>query len=343
LRVQRAGPTSPNGSGWRAAAAPLVGVVALIGVEAGLFARGHVLAGDIADAAIVVALLNVGRDPKTRGPSTRVTVTAAASRALAFVALIRVVALGLPLRNGSSALGTLVVAALVGIPAILASPYMGVSLLAMGAARFSPRQLRRAVTGLVAIVVGGLALGLLAYLVGAPALWAAGVPRTRALAALVAACAAALTEEVLFRGLVQVTLQRMVGGAGVLAASALFASTYLSVRPVALILTVALAGLLFGVAVAWTGSLRGAVLGHVMFVVAAGAVWPTLLGRTHPPRLPELGTTIALSVALAVVAVIALLRPVEAAPAPATEPSRRAPLREDEVLAAVTPNRGPGT
>ena len=141
---------------------------------------------------------------------------------------------------------------------------------------------------------------------------------------------------VVFRGLVQVTLQRMVGGAGVLAASGLFASTYLGVRPVALILTVALAGLLFGVAVAWTGSLRGAVLGHVLFVVAAGAVWPSLLGRSHPPRLPELATTIALSVALAVVAVIALLRPVVPAPAPSAEPSLRAPLHEDEVVVAVT-------
>ena len=153
-----------------------MGVAALIGVEAGLFARGHVLAGDIADAAIVVALLNVGGDPKTSAPSRRVTVTAAAARALAFVALIRVVALGLPLRDGSNALGTLVVAALVGVPAVLASPYMGVSLLAMGAARFSPRQSRRAVAGLVAIVVGGLVLGLLAYLVGAPALGRPGPP-----------------------------------------------------------------------------------------------------------------------------------------------------------------------
>ncbi len=296
-----------------------MGVAALIGVEAGLIARGHLLAGDIADAAIVVALLNVGRAPKASAPSAPVNVTIAAARALAFAALIRVVALGLPLRDGSNVLGTLVVTGLVGVPAIFAAPYLGVSLWAM-ATRFPPVGLRTAVAGLVAVAAAGLALGLVAYLAGAPDLWRAGASRNQVLVALVAACAAAAVEEVAFRGLVQVTLQRVAGRAGVLAASALFAATYVAIRPVALLLTIALAGLVFALSVAWTGRLQAAVVGHLLFVVGAGGLWPGVIGRRHPAGLSEPGTTIGLSVALAVVAAIVLLRPVAPAPAPAATP-----------------------
>jgi membrane protease YdiL (CAAX protease family) len=327
-----------RGSGWLLIGRPLLGVAALIGVEAGLFARGHILAGDIADAVLVIALLNVGRDANTSALSARADPGVAAVRALAFVALIRVVALGLPLRDGSNAFGTLVVAILVGVPAILAAPYLGVSLWAM-ATRLPPVRRPTAVAGLVVVAAAGLALGLVAYLVGAPALWRAGAPRNTVLVALVAACAAAAVEEVLFRGLVQVTLQRVAGRAGVLAASALFAAMYLSVRPAALVLTIALAGLLFAITVAWSGRLQGALLGHVFFVVGAGGLWPSVIGRSHPTWLSEPGTTIGLSVALAVLAAIVLLRPVASAPAPPAKPSASAYWRDDEVVVALTPNR----
>ncbi|MBV9535463.1 MAG: CPBP family intramembrane metalloprotease [Solirubrobacterales bacterium] len=124
--------------------------------------------------------------------------------------------------------------------------------------------------------------------------------------ALVAVAAASLTEELLFRGLVQSTLQRSIGRAGLLAATALFAATYLGLGPAALVMVVALAGLVFAVIVARTGNLTGAVAGHALFALGAGAFWPVLLGRRHHAWLQGPGVIVVVGVALAAMTVIAL-------------------------------------
>jgi membrane protease YdiL (CAAX protease family) len=134
------------------------------------------------------------------------------------------------------------------------------------------------------------------------------------LVALAAATAAAAVEEVVFRGLVQVTLQRVAGRAGLVAASALFAATYLDASRAALVLAFALAGLVFAYAVARTGTLAGAVGGHVLLAAGAGGLWPAVLGRSHLAWLHGAGTTIGLILALTLVAAIVLRRPPAAVP-----------------------------
>lgn len=101
---------------WREASLLLGCVGALIAAEIVLIAPGHLLAGDIADAILLVAFLQAA----PVGASSRITLpTSNAIRALALVPLVRVVSLGRPLRDGSIATGTLVVAILIGVTALL--------------------------------------------------------------------------------------------------------------------------------------------------------------------------------------------------------------------------------
>jgi hypothetical protein len=275
-------------------------VAAQIAVEAALIAPGHLLAGDIVDAALVLLLVSVTADAGVGDSSARGDAALLAMRALALVALIRVVGLGLPLHHRSDALGTLVVAVLIGYATIRAAPIVGVSRQMLLQIRSPLVQARTA--------AAGLALGLVAYLLGAPRLWPAGAPAGRVLVALLAAAAAATVEEVLFRGVVQVTLQRAAGRAGLLGAGLLFAATYLDLSPVALVMAIALAGFVFADAVARSGSLAGAVAGHGLLAVGAGGIWPALLGTEHPAWLHGTAATIGFGVAALGMAAIMLRR-----------------------------------
>jgi membrane protease YdiL (CAAX protease family) len=279
-----------RGSSWWLPGAPLLCVAALIAVEATLIAPGHLLAGDIVDAALVLFLVSVTAGTVVGERSMRPAAALLAMRALALVALVRVVGLGLPLHDGSEALGTLAVAVLIGFAAIRTGPLVGVSLRTLTQMR-SPL-VQAAAAG------AGLALGLVAYLLGAPRLWPQGAGAGRVLLGLIAAVAAAGVEEIVFRGVVQVSLQRAAGRAGLIGASLLFTATYLDLSTVALVMVLALAGLVFALSVAHSGTLTGAIAGHVLLAVGAGALWPVLLGRHHPAWLHEPGATIGLGVAV---------------------------------------------
>lgn len=283
---------------WLGASVVLLSVVVLIASEAALLAPGHTLAADIVSAVLVFTLLNGAVIASRSQRSPAAWVTARALQALALVALARVVGFGLPLRDASAAAATIVVAALIGLAAAWAAPSLGVSLRRLMAFRPSPDQAGAAVAGLV--------LGIAAYVVGAPTLWAPGAGGSAIVVALVAVVAAAVTEELLFRGLVQSTLQRSLGRAGLLAATALFASTYLDLGTAALVMVVALAGLVFSVIVARTGNLTGAVAGHALFALGAGAFWPVLLGRRNHAWVHGPGVTVVVGVALAAMTAIAL-------------------------------------
>jgi membrane protease YdiL (CAAX protease family) len=241
--------------------------------------------------------------PRPADGSVQSQAAGAAIRGLALIPLSRVVALGLPLRDGSDAAGLLVVALLVGFVALALAPAVGVIRRTLFAARLPLPHLRAALAGLV--------LGLAAYLLGAPVLWPAGAAGDRVLLGLVAAACAAGVEELVFRGIVQVTLQRALGRVGVLAGSALFASTYLGAGAAPLVLALALAGLVFAHTVARTGTLGGPIAGHVLLALGAGGIWPALLGRAHPSWLSQPGSTIGLAVAVVGMTAILLHRPVE--------------------------------
>jgi membrane protease YdiL (CAAX protease family) len=283
---------------WHYLIGPFLVVAMLIWVEAVLIAPGHVLAGEIVDAVLLFLLLQIA--PGSTGGSVQSDATRSAMRGLALVPLMRVLAIGLPLLDGSQAAGTLVVAVLVGFAALRLAPAGSLTRQAMLAVRAPRTQLR--------VILAGLALSLVAYLSGAPALWPASASWDQVLLGVFAAAVAAVVEEIVFRGTIQATLQRVAGSAGILAASALFASTYLDAGSATLVLTVTLAGLIFAYGTARSGSLSGALGGHVLLALGAGAIWPAVLGREHPSWLSHPVATVGLVAASAGMTLL-LIRP----------------------------------
>jgi membrane protease YdiL (CAAX protease family) len=295
-------------------------IAALVLVEAALIAPGHVLAGEIVDGGLLLALLNVSAALDGSRPSGRALQAVAAMRALALVPLARIVVAGVPLGHFSEALGELIVAAPIGFAAVRMAPLAGVDLRALAPARHDRSQ--------APAVLAGLGLGLIAYLLGAPPLVPAGADVSRVVVAVVAVIATAVAEELVFRGLVQATLQRVVGGAGVVPAALLFASTYLDAGAAALVLALALAGLVFGYSVARTGSLAGASAGHCVLSIGAVIVWPAVFGRSPSPWLDNwlAVTGLALGVVAVTLAAVAGGSPRESAalaqPGPGRSPDR---------------------
>lgn len=276
-------------------------VVALVVVEIALIAPGHVLAGQIADGVLLLVLLNFRGHRREETWSARERAVPAAMRALALVPLARVLAAGLPLARFSQALNELVVVLPVGFAAIRLAPVAGVSVRSL--ARVRPdRYFAQA-------LVSGAVLGLIAYLLGAPALAPGGASADRIAVAVAAATTAAVVEELVFRGLVQVTLQRVAGRIGLVAATALFACTYLGAGSASLVLVFALAGVVFAHVVARTGVLGGAIAGHCALSVGAVVVWPAVLGRTHSMWLEGWVTTTGLALLLAAATLAAVRRP----------------------------------
>jgi membrane protease YdiL (CAAX protease family) len=253
-------------------------VVALAVVEVALIAPGRVLAGQIADAVLLLVLLNFrGRGPE-HSWSARERGAQAAMRALALVPLARVLAAGLPAGRFSEALNELLIGLLLGFAAIWLAPMVGV-------------------------------LGLVVYLLGAPSLLPAGAGAGRVALAAIAVTTAALVEELVFRGVVQITLQRVAGRIGLIAAAALFACTYLSAGSASLVLAFALAGVVFAQVVARTGVLGGAIAGHCALSIGAFLVWPAVLGRTPSTGLDGPLTTTALALLVAAATYVAVRRP----------------------------------
>jgi membrane protease YdiL (CAAX protease family) len=79
----------------------------------------------------------------------------------------------------------------------------------------------------------------------------------------------ALPEELLFRGMIQRIFVTQFGAVGVLLGAVLFAAMYLPSLSAELVAVMALASLVFGWAVASTGNLGGAVLGHAVLLMTA--------------------------------------------------------------------------
>ena len=198
----------------------------------------------------------------------------------------------------------------------IALPVGGVALRLAPIVRMRLRRLFSPVfrpTDVYAVVVGGM-LGLVAFLAGAPALYPDGAHDDRIAFGMAAAAVAAAVEELVFRGLVQGTLQRAFGRLGMVAAGAVFAATYLDAGSTALVLTFVLAGVVFGHAVGTTGAIGGAIAGHILLVLGAGALWPTLLGDSGRGDVSEPGTSIGLSVVIALALGLACCQPLTSVP-----------------------------
>jgi membrane protease YdiL (CAAX protease family) len=276
-------------------------VAAVAVVEVSLIAQGHVLAGQIADGALLLVLLNFRGRRSEQHSWGRERGVPAAMLALALVPLSRVLGAGLPIAHFSLALNELIVLLPIGFAAVRLAPMVGVSVRRLARARFGRDE--AAVAGV------GAVLGLVVYLLGAPSLLPAGAGAGDVALAAVAATAAAVVEELVFRGLVQTTLQRVAGRIGLVAAIALFACTYLSAGSASLVLAFALAGVVFAYVVARTGVLGGAIAGHWALSIGAFLVWPAVFGRTHSVWLEGPLTATGLALLVVAATLTAIRRP----------------------------------
>lgn len=248
----------------------------MIAVEAALVAPGHLLAAQVADAALVLLIARLAlRDGSRR--SERAAASILALRALALVPLLRVVSLGMPLAELSDAGAVLLLAVTFAIAVVVLAP-------AAGIARRRFVELPLAWPALAA-AAAGLPLGLLAYVAGADALWARDAAAPEMALGIAAGACAAVAQELVFRGAVQLAFQRVAGAVGAVGATALFTASQLGAGETSLVLSYALAGLVFAYSVMRTGALGGALAGHVALALGAGALWPLLLGRTPPANL----------------------------------------------------------
>jgi membrane protease YdiL (CAAX protease family) len=275
--------------------AVLTAVLAVIGVEV-VVALGHLLVGAIAAAALIVVLVfdrpssDSGSAARQRGRVRN------ALRVLALVPLARLVTITLPLPDISPAAGILIAAAIVLVATVRMAWAVGLRIGGFG----------RDDLGQPLPLAAGYVLGFIAYLAGAPVLVTDGTAGSVAAVAVIALLAAAAAEELLFRGVVQMALQRAIGRLGVVVAVLVFVATYLGSGAAALVLVALVAGLIFADNVMRTGATGGVVLAHAVLAVTASIVWPVLLGRV-PPRVETAVLIAGLGLA-SLVALAALLR-----------------------------------
>jgi membrane protease YdiL (CAAX protease family) len=272
----------------------LLGAGALLLVQVGLFATGFLLLGDLASAALVVVLL-------TAVPRSVSAASLGATRALAVVAALPVIALGLPLRDGSVAGGDLVLAGLTGGLWFAAAPVIGLN----RPRAFSPR---RPLTQLP-VALAGVGLGFLAYLAGAPRGWAPGASTLQMVLDGAALACVAVAEELIFRWLLQPSFQRVARRAGLLATIAVTSAVYVGSGPPSLVVVMAIAAVIFGFGVDRSGSALGALGGRIGLVLAAGFGGPLLIGAVgivvvHFPRWRGWEGTVALVIWLLLATVI---------------------------------------
>jgi Type II CAAX prenyl endopeptidase Rce1-like len=276
-------------------------VVVLVVVDYGLITRGHALAGVTTDAVLAFVLLNfdLWRNRSSVSAETSVSAVDAAVRAVALFALVRVIAAGVPFARASDRAAALVVALVVGFAALRMAPLVGVNITRL----FSAMPHARPNLDLT-VVVGGAALGFIAYACGGPTLVAGRHSLGQVASAYAVVTVTVLAEELVVHGILQSALQRLAARAGFFAAAALFVSGYLGGGSPGFVLTIALAGVLFGYGFALTSNLAGVAVGHWVLAAGAFVAWPLLLGPSDLTWLD--GPVVTTLLAIAVVATAAL-------------------------------------
>jgi membrane protease YdiL (CAAX protease family) len=248
----------------------LVAATALAVNQVVLAAAGHVFAASCVDAVVLVLLLNaavVYEHPA----SGRDLVVSRAFGALALVAAVPVAAAALPLRHVSEATGTIIVAIPVAVACLHFASRNGIEL--------RLRLFSRTDAGVrTAAIVAAIAFGFCAYILKAPTVSTHGVgPVVLGVTALTLA---AISEELLFRGVVQASLAQVFGAAGVVFAAILSGALFTTLGW--WLIPVLGASLSFALVVAITGALGPAIIAHVAFVLSAAVVWPSLLDHWRP-------------------------------------------------------------
>jgi membrane protease YdiL (CAAX protease family) len=128
------------------------------------------------------------------------------------------------------------------------------------------------------ITLLALPLSLLAYLALRPAGLQPHLSLTFFLTGVLILAFAALTEEVVFRGILQHVLADLLGGTGVATSAILFTVMYLGTRSGPYIVVIAVVALLFGWWVHVTKSLSGVIAAHAVLSVGLLLIWPYVLG-----------------------------------------------------------------
>lgn len=226
-----------------------------------IIARGGIVPGIACDALLIVLLLGHVSWP---GATPRRDILAA----LALLPLLRILSVTMPF----PAAPRIYWYALTGLPLLIASIGMaralGVTWASLGlrASRWRDQ---------VAVALTGLPLSLAGYiLMRPPSVIARPDGQHLAAAALILIVSVGLTEELLFRGLLQHLASSLSGTFGLLFAAAAFAAMYAGSLSVAYAGFMGLVGLLFGWCVRRTGSIWGVVFAHGGLIIGMLCIWP---------------------------------------------------------------------
>jgi membrane protease YdiL (CAAX protease family) len=128
------------------------------------------------------------------------------------------------------------------------------------------------------ITVSALPLSLVAYLALRPARLQPHLSLTFVLTGALVLAFAAMTEEVVFRGILQHVFADLLGGTGIAASAIVFTAMYLGAGSGPYIVVIALVGPLFGWWVRATKSLSGVIAAHAVISIGLVLIWPYLLG-----------------------------------------------------------------
>jgi membrane protease YdiL (CAAX protease family) len=141
--------------------------------------------------------------------------------------------------------------------------------------------LPRSIVAVVALGVSGVAIGYAEYLILTPdPLVATIAPLPLVVAAVSIIFGTGITEEVIFRGVLQRASIDLLGGrAGIVYAAAVFAVLHIGHRSALDVAFVFLIGLIFGVAVWATRSLAGVIAAHSITNLCVFLVFPLLRVR----------------------------------------------------------------
>lgn len=245
-------------------------VIAIIAAEA-LIAFVDPLIGTALDAAIIVALAGhryVFAPTGTRAASSPI---ALACVVLSLLPIQRLLSLTLPTKR----VGEIVWYELVGAPILAVLVFL---------CRIDPDlgrlvRNRGRVSVQVAIALTGLPLGLLGYLITRQSPLETGSSTMNlVLGPSILIVFSGLTEELLFRGALAVTLERISGRSMALVGpTLLFAAFHLDMGHLAYVPFAAVYGLAFGFAVRRTGSLAGVAAAHGLLNIGLIILWPHVM------------------------------------------------------------------
>jgi membrane protease YdiL (CAAX protease family) len=244
-------------------------------LAAAIFAELVLLVSPVAtallDAAvIVIALTHFGwaqRSPLAIGePGVRLL------PAVALIPLVRLLSLTLPIPD----LPPLAWLGLIAAPLLLAIVVTArLSRLGVGQMAIAPLAARW--TGIVVVVVSVPIGVLVGWISPATIPVAADSPWMAGLTAATLVGAAAIPEELIFRGLLQPLLHNVTGELAPFIGAAVFAATYIGWQSPALVAVMAGVGLMYGIELARSRSLWPAILGHSALVLAAAFIAPLIL------------------------------------------------------------------